>query len=238
MVLSRILGCAFLFFAVGATLVAQTETTPSSQKLGAVRGIVLDENGNPVAGATVAVMGAISRTAPTAVTDAQGWFLLQGLRGEMGLHAYKPSDGYPYNFFAFFKNPGEIFPLVNVASGQVIENVVIRLGAKAAVINFDVRGADDDKPMPACLTFTRPDMPEIGSYGPSISPKESFLVPAVPLRLTVNECKTAATNPDKYEPWHYAGDDWQSDKGLILLKPGETLDLSIRLKRLPEPPTK
>jgi hypothetical protein len=137
--------------------------------------------------------------------------------------AFNDSDGYPYNFAACYSNPGEQFPFVHVAPGKDTDNVVIRLGPKGSTIKFDIRD-EEGAPVNALERMTRPDMSEGGECWLSTKPDGSALVPAVPLRLTVNA--------DGYEDWHYGGADWQTDKGLLRLKPGETFNLPVRLQRL------
>ena len=48
------------------------------------------------------------------------------------------------------------------------------------------------------------------------------MVPPVPFRLSV-EAKGYAT-------WHYGGEGWQGKAGLIVLKSGESLSLTVPLK--------
>lgn len=137
--------------------------------------------------------------------------------------AFKDADGYPYNFAACYKNPGEQFPYVHVAPGKDTDNVFIRLGRKGSTIKFDISD-EQGVPVNASESMTRPDMPEVGVCWLSPKPDGSALVPAVPLRLTVKA--------DGYEDWHYGGADWQTDNGLLRLKPGKTLNLPVRLQRL------
>jgi len=37
-----------------------------------------------------------------------------------------------------------------------------------------------------------------------------------------------------YKDWHYGGERWQTDAGLIKLPPGGELDLKIRLQPVPK----
>jgi len=48
-------------------------------------------------------------------------------------------------------------------------------------------------------------------------------VPPAPFRATF-EAKG-------YKPWHYGGDKWRGKEGVISLKSGEVLNLTIRLQR-------
>jgi Carboxypeptidase regulatory-like domain len=188
---------------------------------GSVRGVVLDEDGKPVAGATVFAAGTAYK--PSAVSNDEGQFLLQGLApGNWGLLAYKKSHGYPANFFAFFSSTGNVqVPSVDVVGGKVTEKVTVRLGPKAAYLNFEITD-ETGKPLGASASFTRPDMAAGGEFKSSVGAKEKFLVPPVPFRLELQA--------EGCEPWDYGGSDWKSDKGLIKLKPEESLILPVRLR--------
>ncbi len=204
----------------GNRIVAQTIGPEGVTPSGSARGVVLDNEGKPVAGATVFLEGAVR--SPFGRCDAEGKFLITGFSGRWVLRAFKKEDGYPYNFFAFFASSGEQFPWVDVLPGKVTENVIIRLGAKAATIKFDIVN-DSGAPVGAVASFSRPDMPEIGTFGPKVSSADSMLVPATALRIAVEA--------DGYKTWHYGDADWQTDKGLIHPRSGETLKLSIQLQR-------
>ncbi len=192
-------------------------------------GVVLDEGGQPVPGATVFLAGTVALNGRTQA-DSEGRFLLKGFSpGDWGFMAYKESAGYPYNFAAFFSNPGEQFPTIHVAPGALAENVVIRLGIKAATLVFELSDeAGEPVNAPASAIFNRPDMPEVGEYNAgNIASKEKLLVPAVPLRLTVEA--------EGYEPWHYGGEEWKTDKGQILPSSERTVAVTVRLRQAEKP---
>jgi hypothetical protein len=211
----RFLGTAIL---ITATLgFAQTVDSPHD---GLVLGVVLDDKGMPVADATVFV-GTIAR-GPSTHTDAEGKFVLGGIPpGVVGLHAYKKSDGYPYDIFAFFDMPGEKRPYFEVKEGKTTAGIVIQLGARAAYLSLDI--ADESgNPIETSLTLTRPDLGKYGDYKTSAGAHQTLMVPPVPFRLQVEA--------DGFRPWHYGSDEWLTDKGLIKLNSGATLNLSIRLR--------
>jgi len=192
---------------------------PAVSGYGSVEGVVLDGMGKPLEGATV-YDGAVAKS-PRTQTDAEGRFRLVDVpAGFVGLSAYKEDDGYPYDMFSFFTMPGEDLPKFNLVAGQVRTGVVIHLGAKAAYLHLyisDERGV----PIDANLSFSRPDLGKYGNYHRSSKPNDVLLVPPVPFRLVVSApgCK----------PWHYGGANWRAKDGLIHLKPGASLKLSIRL---------
>lgn len=205
---------------LGAAVLAQT----SLPTTGSVQGIVLDGEGKPLAGATVFI-GTLA-DGPRATTDAAGRFTLAEIPpGNIGLHAYKEADGYPYDMFSFFLTPGQEMNRIDVAAGETVRDVVIRLGLKAAYLKLAV--ADEDgMPVNATLSFSRPDLGRYGDYRRSAKANDVILVPPVPFRLTV-EAKG-------FEPWHYGAERWKDKAGIIILKSGETRNLMVRLKRSTE----
>lgn len=188
---------------------------------GSAEGIVLESDGKPLAGATVFV--ATLANAPRTKTDTEGRFELTGLPvGNIGLLAYKESDGYPYSMFSFLMMPGEQVARFDVAAGETTGNVIIRLGAKAAYLKLEVTD-EYGRPVNVSLSFSRPDLGRYGDYRRSARANDMILVPPVPFRLTV-EAKG-------FQPWHYGGLHWEDNTGLITLSSEETLALDVRLKK-------
>jgi hypothetical protein len=208
--------CLLLFIPILASGQANDSATGSAE------GIVLDSSGKPVAKATVFV-GTLAN-GPRTETDTAGRFVLKGLpSGDIGLQAYKESDGYPYDMFSFFLMPGERLPRFNLSAGQTVSNVVIQLGEKAAFLKLEIRdelGAlvDGD------IKFSRPDLGQYGDYRRNVSSKDLILVPPVPFRVTVEK--------DGFAPWHYGAERWRDKEGLITLKPGAIKDLVIVLHKI------
>jgi hypothetical protein len=193
---------------------------------GTLRGVVLDGDGKPLPGANVyATEEADSKKQfPTVCNDA-GQFTLVGLpEGTIYLSAFKESDGYPYDFFAFYASPGENTPIkLEIKAAQTIRDVRIQLGRRAARLNFSITD-QDGRPLEkgASIIFTRLDQAN-QPYGRGARSNESWLVPPVPFRFSV-EAKGFRT-------WHYGGDSWQDKDGIISLASGQILTLVIRLQR-------
>jgi hypothetical protein len=193
---------------------------------GVVQGVVVDVDGKPLSKATVYGIPQENMTRPIYTTsDSEGKFTIHGLpAGPVYLDASKDSDGYPYSIFSFFIMPGQVKPKVNVKEGETITGVVVRLGARAAYLRLAISD-EDGTPLNADVLFTRSDMPgHSGDYRTSVLPKETLMVPPVPFRVTV-EAKG-------YKPWQYAGEHEQEKEGVIALKPGETFDLVVHLKKI------
>jgi len=199
----------------------QNSTPPPAA--GSVQGFVLDAANKPVVEAIV--FGLPEENMRHQIKDKtgpNGEFTLSNVPGGgIYIDAYKESEGYPYSFFSFFKID-ERPVKVAVVAGQVTKDVIIRLGAKAAYLNVDITDPDGKPPAdPASLVFSRDDIP--GTYKSGAGAKESVMVPPVPFRFAVEV--------SGYKPWHYGGDEWQGNKGLIALKPGESKNLTVHLVR-------
>lgn len=204
-----------------ATLTAQGQVD-RSEGLGSATGVVLDSSGSPLAKATVYALPEEDMTKQIRTTsDSSGHFTLEGMpAGAVYLDAYKETDGYPYNFFSFYKSPGERTPAkIKIAAGKVTADVVLQMGARAAYLQFAIAN-DDGTPVDGELLLDRPDIR--GPYKRGVSAGELLMVPPVPFRLTFEA--------PGYLPWHYGGQRWQGNEGLIRLKSGETLRVPIRLR--------
>jgi hypothetical protein len=211
-----------LVFAVAS---GQAAPLPEPLSVGSVEGIVLDGSGEPLAGATV--FGRPEKNMIKEIrtqSDANGRFLLTRVpAGGVYLDAFKEDEGYPYTFFAFMIMPGHgpYGAKVMIKAGETTTGAVIRLGAKAAVLKFRITD-ESGKPIDANAEFERPDLGTGGQSGRSISSDQTLLVPPVPFRVTVSV--------EGYAPWHYGGEKWRGDEGLIRLQSGETLVLPVRLR--------
>jgi hypothetical protein len=165
-------------------------------------------------------------------SDSAGKFTLPNVpAGNVYVLAFKESEGYPNNFYAFYKvKTAHSSVKLEIKPGEATD-VTILLGPKAAFLKVD---AINEKGMPVAVggyQLDRDDVP--GPYGTSVPTDPRLvgvgfingvmLVPPVPFRLTVRS--------DGYEPWHYGGAKWQTKHGLIVLKSGQTLSLHVRLTR-------
>jgi hypothetical protein len=182
-----------------------------------IRGVVVDFENRPVAYATVfGVPDKDFRHQIRDTTASDGGFTLHNVPiGTIYIDAYKESAGYPYSFFSFFKIDDRPVEITVLEGQRNPDNVIIRLGAKAARLSIDVMDVmdqDDEHPIDgAQLRFSRDGMP--GDYRRSARAKETLLIPAVSFRLTVEAAG--------YKPWHYAGERWRGREGLLVAQPDE-----------------
>jgi hypothetical protein len=192
--------------------------------VGSIEGVVLDQQGKPVPDANVYALlkDDMRITAASTTTDSVGKFTLRDIpAGGVFVYAYKESDGYPKAFFRFFTNPGSQLPVEEkVEAGKLTTSVTLKLGAKSAYLKFNLTD-ENGKHVPAGLVFTREDQP--GDFQMGTNGDDTILVPPVPFRLTIQA--------SGYPPWHYGGANYAGKAGLIALKPGQTLNLDVRLKQ-------
>ena len=77
--------------------------------VGSIRGVVLDRDGRTLPGAKVYGLPEQNMLRQIGTTaDDTGRFTMSDVpAGTVYVSAFKESDGYPYNFFSFFRMPGE-----------------------------------------------------------------------------------------------------------------------------------
>lgn len=192
-------------------------------KWGTVEGVVVDGDGKPLPDATVtsyAQARGATRDVMQHQANGNGEFSLHLPEGKVWLSAHKNSEGFPYAFFAFYLMPEQQFPTVEVKSGEITKGVVVRVGPKAAHLNYEVVD-EEGRPVPGGFVFARLDQAE--PFSTSALAKDDLLVPTAPFRATFQA--------KGFKPWHYGGDKWRGTEGVISLKSGETLNLTIHLQR-------
>ncbi len=219
----RICLSAVLLLSVSTACFGQAPEVAQQVKWEIVEGVVVDGEGKPLPDATVTSYTrakGVARDVMQYQVNGNGEFSLRLPEGKVWLSAHKDSEGYPYAFFAFYLMPGQEFPTIEVKPGETTKGVVVRVGVKAAHLNYEVVD-EDGKPVLGGFVFTRLDQAE--PYSTSALAKGDLLVPPAPFRATF-EAKG-------YKPWHYGGDKWRGKEGLISLTSGEVLNLRIRLRR-------
>jgi hypothetical protein len=186
----------------------------AQQLSGSLQGTLIDATGKAVSNAIVyALPEQQSRRQIRTTTDPQGRFVFKALpEGVVYLDAFGKSDGFPFNFFAFFNHSSPISK-VEVKAG-VMPDIVISLEHKTAriAINLtDQSGTPLERPM--ALSFTRDDMD--GVYRQSATAPYSMLVPCVPFSFSLQV--------EEYQPWCAER---------MTIQPGEILDIAVKLQAL------
>lgn len=212
---------------------SRTERPESGPQYGAIEGRVLDEEGNPLAGAIVDLHPidetVIAGSLPVAYTDEQGRFFLDGvIPGTHMIYASKEEDGYPSSYLGFFIDPS-VVPKVTVHHKQVTEGVTLRLGSKAARLAARIVDAETNQPVEdAEIILYRTENPNnYFSFGLNQSGgRFQRLIPSLPLNLKV-------TAPG-YEDWFYGENGTQEKQSVIQVAPNTTKELRIALQH-PKP---
>lgn len=210
-----------------------------AQRYGSIRGIVVNEDGNPVKGAGVIATSTgpmaerplATRLAKRHLTNDAGNFVIEGLQfDEYVVTAYKEDEDYPELFGAwlqFYKKPAE--PTVKLTMQVPAATVVIRLGPKAGVLAGEISNASTGAPIHACAGFKLLSAPDFDT-GYQVSSHYRLLIPA-------DADITLKFWWDGYKPSYYpTGDQKVADTGAfhptpsIRLKPGEEKTINIQLQ--------
>jgi hypothetical protein len=192
----------------------------------AIRGRVVDINGQPVSEATVHALKSeltIGRL-PTAYTDQQGMFLIEGLTtGTYTVSAAKEEDGYPPTDSPFYSVGLVEAPQITVHEQEITPEVVIQLGPKAAKLVGRIIDATTRKPVNHVqMTLSRFDYPNYQySTSPDLKGDFELLVPSLPVNIQVSA--------PGYKNWYYGGDGSKGQANAMHLKPNTTRELVISL---------
>ena len=189
--------------------------------VGDVEGIVLDQRGKPIANADIEVKGEQIGRGLLTKTDSAGRFTLQNLPpGVIYIYASKEKDGYLRGFSNFNAVPNDQSLISVTVEAEQTTRVTIKRRA-GAYLKLNVTDEKGHR-VPYGVELRRDDQP--GQFWrESMSPGEKLQVPAVPFRLSVQS--------DGYTDWHYGGANYAGKVGLVMLKPGQTLALDVRLQK-------
>ena len=140
-----------------ASLFAHSQT--KDQPDGEIKGTVADQDGSPVAAATVyAIPQGLSFdgiTPRSVKTDRNGKFDLRGALplGEYKVYSRKDEDSYPDRSSNFFADSKIKWPTVDLTQDHPSATIKVKLGEKAAVLVGRVIDADTGAALPAKLVF-------------------------------------------------------------------------------------
>jgi len=193
----------------------------SSMQSGSIKGIIVDDKGNPIANASVyAVHNEDFRLRGiSTIADSDGIFTMQGVPpGQYTIYAYNEDAGYPDVFFSFFNYYKDAWKVVEVSPDQAVKDIRLNLGAKYPTLNVNIQ---DDKgdPIGGALVFIRLDDP-MRPYSRGVTAKGTYHVPPVKFRLEIHA--------DGYIPWKYTN----KSNTTIYLQSGESLSINAVLKKL------
>lgn len=199
-------------------------------EFGTIEGIVVDVDGQPVAGARVSavMVGVIHKSPPFAETDEQGRFSIKltALSSYM-LHAEREGEWFFGTNSEFFSSGGEVKPTVNVYAGQVTPDVVVQLPPRGAWLVGKVVDASTGKPIKdAQIVLRREDNPKIFTTAPRRTGTEGrfkLLVPSLPVTIEVSA--------PGYEKWHYREADSTQVADALHLAPADIKKIDIFLQK-------
>jgi hypothetical protein len=226
---------AFAATVIAAALFLLSRGGPStahdaSQIAATVSGRVIDAQAQPVSGLLVSAEGTgmVALSKEFWITNDEGEFVIPALPpGSYTLHTRKEDAGYPRTEFDFYEVGDSTDQTIQVQGGQPLQNVVIKLGQKAARLAGRVFDAATNEPLKgANITVRRVDFPDrflsTGLYWHGVVGGFNFLVPSAPITLEVSV--------PGYEKWNYKALVNGRESSALLLQPDTTKTLSIALK--------
>jgi hypothetical protein len=195
-----------------------------SRPSGAIRGLVTDAEGNPVAGAMVNAKSRGPSAGGILVThtNKEGKFFLGNVQS--GAYTVYATTGMDDLSFVFFY--GEPWTAkVTVDEQQVAEGVALQLNTEVATLVARAIDAKTGRPVHnANLLLTRADNPKqyLGTGANRPDGKFYLVIPAIAFRI-----KASAPG---FEDWHYSSDDSKGQPNALELAPRTSKELIISLR--------
>ena len=173
---------------VGCLGVAVPAAGQSDDRSGTIRGTVLNENGEPVAGARVDARffgKSVGMVVPMAQTGKDGRFLIAHLQmDEYSVSARKEEEGYPDMHWAFYSQ-GMPEHRVTLTPDAPEGETTIVLGPKAGMLTGQIVDAATGQPLPAGISMWRIGDPEHG-MGSSLPSEYRVPIPSnVPVGVSI-----------------------------------------------------
>jgi len=189
---------------------------------GVIQGVVLDDVGNPLAGAKVhAELKGIpmAKAIRFVESDQNGFFLIDRLEfGSYFVGAMKEEDGYGPSDNSFFND--KPVPTAQISTQNRFADVVVTLGPKAGILTGTIRDALTGKPIPAGFDLVQAK-DRSKWMGTSAAPHFRVLIPSS------KEIEVKVLAPG-YEAWLYP--DPAIPSQVLRLEPGSEIRLNILLK--------
>jgi hypothetical protein len=219
----RILASSFPLLLAAIQLSSQT-SIPS----GVIRGTVVNEDSEPVAGADVRVNcdtdeSPGSRLVRYVQTDGAGRFVMGGLKpGRYSVFAKKESDGYPYSGYGVYAVGAA--PTADVSAASPTADVQVRIGPKAATVVLSISDAVTGKPLSPAVRIWRWTEERVFMSTEVHSPGKVLIPARIEVGLEVSE--------PGYQTWQYCGPSGQPAP--LNLFSGSTLALDVKLQPVPK----
>jgi hypothetical protein len=194
------------------------------QQQGKIEGVVRNEQGIAVAGATVKAQPegvVLSSAVPQIETDAGGRFEMDHLpSGTYKIFAMKESAGYPDTSFAFYSN--QRFPKLVLRSDAQPAEIVLRIGPPGGIMTGIVSDAVTGRPVAASFILRRVSDSRLWISMAQRSDYRVLLPPDVEVAVEVSA--------DGYSAWHYGDSVDRMHRRPIRLRPGEEKKLNVSLQ--------
>jgi hypothetical protein len=199
----------------------------SAQTRSVINGTVLDENGNPVASATIRMI----RLAPwgkvvrSDSAGERGEFAIEGLAwGTYMLSAVKERDAYPEGLWDLYANGPRTTVALSHTSPAV--SVTIRIGPRAGVLAATVIDAVTGKEVQSAhITIRRYDNRKVYA---TLSPfPELLLLPLTKVLIEVHA--------EGYADWFYPGGGEERRAEAVSVGSGQRLPLIVALQPIGQP---
>jgi hypothetical protein len=209
-----------ILFTLSCSIAAVGQNQP-----GEVRGIVVDPQGNPVAGATVRAHeeGVVFKAVDEAETDQSGEFTLSNLLlGDKLLMAMKEDDGYPNPYWSFYR-PRQPIRVTLTSDRPKIDFIQLMLEPKAAVVVGTISDATTGEPLSAGIHMWRADN-EKDYVDQGVLGHYRILVPAD------TEVRISVRSPG-YQEWFNGGATEASGTASVAISDGHSQNLDVKLSR-------
>ena len=203
-----------------------------AQTDGRIRGTVVDQTGNTVAGASLYAQpeGPMGMALPRCTTDESGSCTIVKLAlGTYFVYAGKPEAGYPELAYSFFQPRGTKPMEAILSEDHPSDDVIVHLGAKAGILKGSVGDAVSGKPLNAMVEFRWLSDPNNFLSGSGLTNAEFRVLVPSDTRLKM------VVSLDGYRDWVY-GVDGDTLGKVLFLHPGEEETFDIRLKPKPASP--
>ncbi len=219
-----------LFFAL--SLAAVPAYPQDNALLGTIRGTVVNEEGQPVAGVFLwaTEIDRPSGAERRVVSDAAGRFTLINLRmARYRVFALKEEDGYPDTSSAIYDN-GKI-PIVELSASERLVDVRVTIGPKAAVLMGSITDASTGKPIfnPRIRIWRWTDGVDRNTEFRDGSAHANY-------RLLIPPSKEVGLeiSAEGYETWSYRGESGGEKPFPLYLPSGAQKTINVQLRPIPE----
>ena len=214
---------------------AQQPSPPLANDFGIIKGVVVDQDGKPAAGANVYVGGIrwpeeghndppLNSRSNETTSDANGEFVLDRVvpSKSVVIHAYMDTDYYASVMWAFNLPPELERPEIDVKAGQTVTGITVRLTQRPGQLRVYVRDAKTGEMVNGVFSqLCREDHPTYCamSSGPGTTP--------VPVGVGISI--KIKTDDGRRVKWQYR--DAKTGSPYFRAKSGETETLNVYLRK-------